>query len=403
MSRSPGVMSVRAVLLVAVLLCAAAPAPSRDQVQEAERSRAAQLDAQKAAQARAAALAGEAGRLATERVAAAARLRALEVASAGMVDQVADLTRRREAAERSLAQRAADLGPLLPVVERLALYPAETLLAMPADPDQSVRGVLVLGGLMRRLEADATALRTEQASLAALVAQLDQALPELARRQAAQSAQAAALDAQILTAQAGRQAAEGTAADAARKAAGEAARADSLRAAIVRIEAEREAEARVAAARAAAEAKRRREVVAVRPVPSPVIGGGPASLVVPVAGTVLRGFGDGVDGGSSSGIAYQVPPSARVVAPCGGRVVFAGPFRSFGLLMIVDCGAGWHAVLSGFERLDAGVGQPVQAGEPVGAMPSFNPQSRASRPELSLELRRNGEAVNPAPYLRTRS
>jgi len=393
-----------------ILLGAAAPAPTRQSVQDAERARAALLDEQKQAQAKAASLAAEEARLATQRVAAAARLRELETASSDAVDQVAELARRREEAEQRLAQRAADLGPLLPVVERLALFPSETMLAVPLAPEQSVRGLLVLGGLLRKLETDATALRAEQARIVALGAELDHALPELQRRQAAQSAQAAALDAQMQQALTGRKAAEGVAADSARKAAAEAARADGLRAAIARLEAERQAaEARAAAeAKAqAAEAARRHQEAPKPPAQvaslAPLASGGPSGLVSPVAGTVVRGFGEGVDGGTSSGLAYQVPPSARVVSPCAGRVVFAGPFRSFGLLTIVDCGAGWHAVLSGFERLDGAVGQAVQSGEPIGVMPGFDPQSQARRPQLSMELRHDGQAVNPVPYLRGRS
>jgi septal ring factor EnvC (AmiA/AmiB activator) len=91
-----------------------------------------------------------------------------------------------------------------------------------------------------------------------------------------------------------------------------------------------------------------------------------------------------------------------VVSPCGGRIVFAGPFRSFGLLLIVDCGGGYHFVLAGFQRLDAQVGQSVQPGEPVGIMPNWDPRASATRPSLYVELRQNGQPVNPAPFLRAK-
>jgi septal ring factor EnvC (AmiA/AmiB activator) len=92
-----------------------------------------------------------------------------------------------------------------------------------------------------------------------------------------------------------------------------------------------------------------------------------------------------------------------VVAPCGGRVVFATSFRSYGLLLIVDCGGGYHAVLAGFDRLDVKVGQQVAAGEPVGVMPAWEPGASGSRPSLYVELRREGQPVNPAPWLRASS
>jgi septal ring factor EnvC (AmiA/AmiB activator) len=85
-------------------------------------------------------------------------------------------------------------------------------------------------------------------------------------------------------------------------------------------------------------------------------------------------------------------------------VAFAAPFRSFGLLMIVDCGGGTHFVLSGLFRIDAEVGQTLQPGEPVGIMPSWDPRTPgSSKPLLYVELRRNGVPVNPAPFLRSGS
>jgi septal ring factor EnvC (AmiA/AmiB activator) len=122
-----------------------------------------------------------------------------------------------------------------------------------------------------------------------------------------------------------------------------------------------------------------------------------------VAGTVARAFGEATDAGPANGISYQAAPGARVVSPCGGRVVFAAPFRSFGLLLIVDCGGGYDFVLAGFSRLDAQAGQPVQAGEPVGVMADWDAVKMNNRPTLYMELRKDGLPVNPAPFLRAKS
>ena len=370
-------------------LLSLAAAPSPQQLKDAEQARAAQIAAQQQAASRAAAAQAEERRLAAQRVQAASRLQDVENATAEAAARVQDLAERQRAAQAQLAARAADMEPLLPLIERLSMYPAETLLAVPVPPEQAVRGILVLGGITARLEKDAAALRQQQASLAALQSQLDQELPKLAAARTAQAKAETALDAQIAAAQAQWTQAEAAGAEAARLAAVEAARADSLRAAIAKLQADR---------RASEAARGRQQAMA-----GPGIGAPHGQLVPPVTGTVTRGFGQNSDAGPATGVSYQAAPGARVVSPCAGRAVFAGPFRSFGLLLIVDCGEDYHIVLAGFDRLDAKVGQSLQSGEPVGIMPDWNPGSTATRPTLYIELRRGDQPVNPSPYLRAKT
>ena len=380
------------------------------QLQEAERARAAQASTQRQAAEQARAAQAEERRLAGLRVTAAARLRTTENEAAALASEVSTLEQRRQEAEQALALRAAAMAPLLPLAERLALYPAETLLAMPAPPQDTLRGLAVLRGLMRQLEHEAAQLRAEQARLDAAARAVALALPRLRAVQTAQAAQAAELDRAMDAARSGRAQAEDAAAEAARRAAAEAARADTLRGALAAMEAARaraEQQAREDAARAgrrrqdeaAAEARRRHEALS-RPA-------GPgiephAAAVQPVAGAVVRNWGEPTDAGPASGLSYRAPPLARVVAPCAGRIAFAGPFRSFGVLVILDCGGGYHFVLAGMDRVQAPVGATVQAGEPVGVMPGWDPAASGPRPALYVELRRDGHPVNPAPFLRGR-
>jgi septal ring factor EnvC (AmiA/AmiB activator) len=402
---------------------AAAPA---DQLREAEHARAALLQARRDADARRQTAEAEETRLARLRVAAAASLRAREEESGRIAAEVADLATRARDAQARLDVRARDLAPMLPLIERLSLYPSETLLAVDLPPEQALRGVLVLRFMSHELEADAVSLRREQADIAALRARLDGATRQLADAQAAQAHEEGALDAQIAAARAQARDAEDAGAEAARLGAAEASRADGLRAAIARIDAEhREAEARAREEAALATRQRRdadaarareRQAALARPAGPGVTatgvalasaggtnaGAGAVRLTAPVAGFVVRGFGEAGDGGPTTGLSYEAPPAARVVSPCGGRVVFAGPFRSFGQLMIVDCGANDLFVLAGLDRLDARVGQAVQPGEPVGVMPGWDPRGTAPRPSLYVELRHAGQPVNPAPFLRAK-
>ncbi len=368
-----------------------AAAPGPQEVQQAETARASAQKAQEAARAKAASAAVEEKRLADVRVAAALKLRALENDLAISADRVADLARRKNTAQNELDQRNAALAPLLPVIERLGRYPSETLLASPLSNEDSVTGILVLNGLTRQLATEAARLRDEKTRLDALSAELQTARADLAGRESAQLADAQALDRQISTARETRHLAEGEASDWARKAAAEAARAQDIRQAIARLEAASKAE------------EARHNAHHAQPTAPHALSGKLGALSVPVAGNITQHFGDEVNGNAATGLVYQVPPSARVISPCAAKVVFAGTFRSFGLLTILDCGSGYHAVLSGFDHLDAQLGQTLKQGEPVGTMAGWNPMLLGRRPQLSFELRRDGQPIDPMAYLRTNS
>jgi septal ring factor EnvC (AmiA/AmiB activator) len=406
-------------LLLPVLLASAAalagpkPAATPQDVRSAERARAAELAAQKDAAARAGSAIAEEQRLTRERIDAAETLRATETATAETATRMEALAARRRDAEARLAKRAESMQPLLPLIERLSLYPAETLLAVPAPPEDRLRGVVVLQGLSRQLEIEAKALRRDRADVDAASAALAAEAPRLSAALAAQAERAAGLDRMIGDAREKRQQAESAGDAAAKRAAAEAARADTLRAALATLEAERkveEARAHDEALRAdkqkraaEAEAARMREAALARPPPSLSTGNAAkGQLASPVAGRVIRGYGDPTEAGPATGLSYQAPPNARVVAPCAGRVAFADKFRTYGQLLIVDCGGGYHAVLSGLERLDAKVGQPVQAGEPLGVMPHWEPGGSGRHPALYMELRRDGQPVDPGAWLRAK-
>jgi septal ring factor EnvC (AmiA/AmiB activator) len=401
-------VTIAAIGLAAVTIAVPAAAEPARQLLQAERS-SAQAEAQaKDALARARASAAEEERLAAQRVASAAALRETETAVAADATEVSALAEKRAATEARLHQRAAEMAPLLPLIERLALYPTETLLAMPGPPEDALRGLTILRGIAQRLETEAAQLRQEQVALAAQSAALDAALAKLRAVQATQADQAQALDQQLAAAHALRDRMDQAGSEAQRRAALEASRADNLRSALATLEQQRaraEAQARDDAARAtqdrqeaAAVEARRREAAFARPAgPGPEPHG---QLLAPVAGTVVRAWGDPTDAGPATGVSYRPPPAARVVAPCGGRIRFAGPFRSFGALIILDCGGGYAFVLAGLERLDVAVGAAVLPGEPVGTMPGWDAASTGPRPALYMELRHDGQAVNPAPFLR---
>jgi len=96
-------------------------------------------------------------------------------------------------------------------------------------------------------------------------------------------------------------------------------------------------------------------------------------------------------------LTIEARPGGQVVAPYDGRVEFAGPFRGYGQILIIEHGDGYHSLLAGLDRIDGAVGQRLAAGEPVGSMP---PDGHGAA--LYLELRRHGQPINPLPWLATR-
>ena len=127
------------------------------------------------------------------------------------------------------------------------------------------------------------------------------------------------------------------------------------------------------------------------------------SLRLPAQGKRLKRFGeaDGV-GGSLRGISLQTRGEARIIAPTDGWVVYAGTFRSYGNLLIINAGGGYHVLLAGMGRIDVSLGQFVLAGEPVAVMGAALQAGQGnndnSRPVLYVEFRKDGRPIDPGPW-----
>lgn len=127
------------------------------------------------------------------------------------------------------------------------------------------------------------------------------------------------------------------------------------------------------------------------------------TLALPAQGKRLKRFGDadGV-GGTVKGISLQTRGEARIIAPADGWVVYAGTFRSYGQLLIINAGGGYHVLLAGMGRVDVSLGQFVLAGEPIAVMGAAPPASQggndSSRPVLYVEFRKDGRPIDPGPW-----
>jgi septal ring factor EnvC (AmiA/AmiB activator) len=133
-------------------------------------------------------------------------------------------------------------------------------------------------------------------------------------------------------------------------------------------------------------------------------------LPLPARGRRALGFGDKTQyGGTSKGLVIETRYGARVTSPCDGWVVYAGEFRSYGQLLIINAGGGYHVLVAGLSQMDVGPGQFVLAAEPIGTMSgaprtaqlasdksAAAPQSGA--PVLYIEFRKDGQPINSDPW-----
>jgi septal ring factor EnvC (AmiA/AmiB activator) len=123
-------------------------------------------------------------------------------------------------------------------------------------------------------------------------------------------------------------------------------------------------------------------------------------LPLPAAGEIVQEFGAPAQyGGRAKGIALKTRYGAQITSPCDGWVMFAGKFRTYGQLLIIKAGDGYHVLLAGLSRIDVQPGQFVLKAEPVGTMKSA-PGRRAGpeSPILYVEFRKDGRPINPRPW-----
>jgi septal ring factor EnvC (AmiA/AmiB activator) len=133
-------------------------------------------------------------------------------------------------------------------------------------------------------------------------------------------------------------------------------------------------------------------VVQADPAPTVTANAG-LDWILPVAGRLGSGFGSRGDSGPSRGIMLLPQPGALVIAPAGGRVAFAGPYRGYGRIMIIEHPGGWATLITGLARIDKAVGDALLQGAPIGLAAS-------SRAAIDVELRKDGVPVNPLGLLR---
>ena len=314
----------------------------------------------------------------------------------------------------SLASRRDALAEVLAALQRMGRKPPPAILVRPQDALASLRSAILLGAIVPDLREQAAAIAADLGQLVAVREEKEKELNGL-RTNAAALAEGRARIALLMEQRQNQlQASTDALTDEEKRATILAGQATSLRDLIARMEAES-----ATAAAAATQAKLATADTQTAPgrepprslgnvdrlTPKVAFADAKGLLPLPAAGTEIRGFGADDDlGGKTQGISLSTHDGAVISSPSDGWVVYAGPFRSYGQLLIINAGGGYHLLLAGMERIDVQLGQFVLAGEPVAVMPSRKLASTdaalagTTQPVLYIEFRKDGASIDPAPW-----
>ncbi len=334
--------------------------------------------------------------------------------------RIAALAGSEEAIRRSLESRRSVIAEVLASLQRMGRRPPPALLVAPEDMLQAIRTSMLLGSVLPEMRAETEALAVDLSDLVKLRASMAAEREGLAQEAESLKQDHVRLAALIDARQAALSTAEQTLGSERERAQELARQAANLKDLIAKMESEVAAAAHAAdAARDADEARKRlAELEPAKPkqegapfkdparlTPAIAFADAKGLLPLPAAGTLVRGFGapDGF-GGIEKGVLLGTRAQTVIASPCDGWIAYAGPYRTYGQLLIVNAGQGYYVVLAGMDRINVNVGQFILAGEPVAVMGDGSAKTAAAlaigaaQPILYVEFRKDGTAIDPGPW-----
>jgi murein hydrolase activator len=321
------------------------------------------------------------------------------------------MTESETAIRRSLQARRSIVAEILAALQRMGRKPPPAVLVSPEDVLAAIRTSMLLGAVVPELRGEVDTLAADLAEMIRLRGLIAQDKEGLTTDLAGWAREQQRLQA-LVAARRARQAEIESGLSAERRRAAElGAQAKNLKDLMDRTEAaaaaaRKSAEETKAAAERELRATQERFAAAgfrdpARLAPKVHFADLRGDVPRPVSGRLARGFNqpDG-NGGTTRGVSLATRPKASVSSPADGWVQFAGPFRSYGQLLIINAGDGYYLLLAGMEQISVEVGQFVLAGEPVGSMgeKSAGPPGSDGDPTLYVEFKKDGGSIDPEPW-----
>lgn len=325
--------------------------------------------------------------------AVAARIQQAEADIQAAQARIAIIARLQRAQAARLAAKQEPVVRLTAALQMIARRPLALALVQPGSVSDAVHLRAVLGQVLPVIEQRTAGLRAELARSRALRATAQQAADALDQAQQdrkAQQVELAALETQKRLAARDYRANAGLESERA-LALGE--RARDIVDLMDRLEQAGDLRERLARLSGPLPRPARPDQAGAAPAEADARPSGPPPYRLPVVGQLVTGMGEVNDSGvRARGLTLVTQPGAQAIAPTAGRVAFAGPYRDYGQILIIDHGGGWTTLITGLHRLTTRVGDAVRQGDPVGV-------TGARRSNITVELRRNGRPVDIIPLV----
>ena len=342
----------------------------------------------------------------------ATQVRSIETRIGETEGQLRPLDAREQQIRASLDSRRAEIVEVLAALQRAGRRTPPALLVRPEDALQSLRTAMLLGAVVPELRGRAEKLANDLGELVNLRRDIATKRDVLARDRDRLKDDQIRLAALVDERQRKQSAIERDMESEGARAINLSKQVDSLQGLIGKMEQDLKSAAKAAATaslKGAPPAPGGKPNLGALKDParlSPAIAFASAKglFAFPVNGRKIRDFGgsDGA-GGVEKGISLATRAGAQVTTPCDGWVVYAGPFRSYGQLLILNAGGGYHVLIAGMERISVNIGQFVLTGEPVATMGSTSQvasilATTASQPVLYVEFRKDGTPIDSGPW-----
>lgn len=325
--------------------------------------------------------------------AVAARIQQAEADIQAAQARIAIIARLQRAQAARLAAKQEPVVRLTAALQMIARRPLVLALVQPGSVSDAVHLRAVLGQVLPVIEQRTAGLRAELARSRALRATAQQAadaLDQAQRDRKTQQVELAALETQKRLAARDYRANAGLESERA-LALGE--RARDIVDLMDRLEQAGDLRDRLARLSGPLPRPARPDQAGAAPAEADARPSGPPPYRLPVVGQLVTGMGEVNDSGvRARGLTLVTQPGAQAIAPTAGRIAFAGPYRDYGQILIIDHGGGWTTLITGLHRLTTRVGDAVRQGDPVGV-------TGARRSNITVELRRNGRPVDIIPLV----